>query len=46
MARPAAFETDAIASPLVFLWSILVFLALVGFVGAILGRGEGERDAV
>ncbi|WP_102961160.1 MotA/TolQ/ExbB proton channel family protein [Mangrovicella endophytica] len=36
--RPEGFETDSLSSPLVFLWSMLVFLALAGFVVAILWR--------
>ena len=36
--RPEGFDQDNLASPMVFLWSMLVFLALVGFVLAILSR--------
>ncbi|NDV87155.1 flagellar motor protein MotA [Aurantimonas aggregata] len=36
--RPDDFDPIRLSSPLVFLWSMLVFLALVGFVAAILGR--------
>ncbi|MBC8128709.1 MAG: MotA/TolQ/ExbB proton channel family protein [Rhizobiaceae bacterium] len=36
--RPEGFHTERLASPMVFLWSMLVFLALVGFVAAILSR--------
>lgn len=36
--RPEGFETDRLASPMVFFWSMVVFLALVGFVAAILSR--------
>ncbi|MBO0902406.1 MotA/TolQ/ExbB proton channel family protein [Jiella sonneratiae] len=36
--RPADFDPNRLSSPLVFLWSMLVFLALAGFVAAILGR--------
>ncbi|GGD30207.1 MotA/TolQ/ExbB proton channel family protein [Aureimonas glaciei] len=32
------FGSENLASPMVFLWSMLVFLALVGFVAAILSR--------
>ncbi|KQT88111.1 MotA/TolQ/ExbB proton channel family protein [Aurantimonas sp. Leaf443] len=38
MQRPEAFDPNRLSSPLVFLWSMLVFLALTGFVAAILGR--------
>ena len=37
-ARPDDFDPTRLSSPLVFLWSMLVFLALVGFLAAILGR--------
>ena len=36
--RPVDFDPTRLSSPLVFLWSMLVFLALAGFVAAILGR--------
>jgi hypothetical protein len=36
--RPDDYDPTRLSSPLVFLWSMLVFLALVGFVAAILGR--------
>lgn len=36
--RPVDFDPNRLSSPLVFLWSMLVFLALAGFVAAILGR--------
>ena len=36
--RPDGYGTDRLASPMVFLWSMLVFLALIGFVAAILSR--------
>lgn len=36
--RPGDFDVNRLSSPLVFLWSMLVFLALAGFVAAILGR--------
>ena len=36
--RPDDFDPNRLSSPLVFLWSMLVFLALAGFVAAILGR--------
>lgn len=36
--RPGEFDQETLASPMVFLWSMLVFLALVGFVLAILSR--------
>lgn len=36
--RPRGFDGENLASPMVFLWSMLVFLALVGFVVAILSR--------
>ncbi|RFC65523.1 flagellar motor protein MotA [Fulvimarina endophytica] len=37
-ARPKAYDPTRLSSPLVFLWTMLVFLALVGFVVLILGR--------
>ncbi|MCQ0989732.1 MotA/TolQ/ExbB proton channel family protein [Jiella marina] len=37
-ARADEFDPNRLSSPLVFLWSMLVFLALAGFVAAILGR--------
>ena len=36
--RPDDFDPNRLSSPMVFLWSMLVFLALAGFVAAILGR--------
>ncbi|WP_185983395.1 flagellar motor protein MotA [Aureimonas mangrovi] len=36
--RPASGAPDRLSSPLVYLWAMLVFLALAGFVAAILGR--------
>ncbi|KQT52148.1 MULTISPECIES: MotA/TolQ/ExbB proton channel family protein [unclassified Aureimonas] len=36
--RPGGFDSDDLTSPMVFLWSMLVFLALAGFVAAVLGR--------
>ncbi|MCB8840744.1 MotA/TolQ/ExbB proton channel family protein [Aurantimonas sp. VKM B-3413] len=36
--RPDAYDPTRLSSPVVFLWSMLVFLALAGFVAAILGR--------
>jgi len=36
--RPDDFDPNRLSSPMVFLWSMLVFLALAGFVAAILSR--------
>lgn len=36
--RPAPAEAERLASPTVFLWAMLVFLALAAFVALILGR--------
>ncbi len=36
--RPDDFDPNRLSSPMVFLWSMLVFLALASFVAAILGR--------
>ena len=36
--RPAAIAPDRLSSPLVYLWSMLVFLALAAFLALILGR--------
>ncbi|KQT54429.1 flagellar motor protein MotA [Aureimonas sp. Leaf454] len=36
--RPGGFDSDDLTSPMVFLWSMLVFMALAGFVAAVLGR--------
>ena len=37
-ARPADNEADRLSSPTVYLWAMVVFLALAGFVVMILGR--------
>lgn len=36
--RPASYVPDRLSSPLVYLWSMLVFLALAAFAALILGR--------
>ncbi|MER0237344.1 MotA/TolQ/ExbB proton channel family protein [Fulvimarina sp. MAC8] len=44
-ARPRAYDPTRLSSPMVFLWSMLVFLALVGFVVLILGRQVSQAFA-
>ncbi|MEN3794336.1 MotA/TolQ/ExbB proton channel family protein [Fulvimarina sp. MAC3] len=44
-ARPRAYDPTRLSSPMVFLWSMLVFLALVGFVVMILGRQVSQAFA-
>ncbi|MCK5933174.1 MAG: MotA/TolQ/ExbB proton channel family protein [Fulvimarina manganoxydans] len=43
--RPDQYDAMRLSSPLVFLWSMLVFLALAGFVAAILGRQVSQAFA-